>query len=158
MDSREYTEIFREFLPKISKYLAYRVHQNDVEDLASRVFEIAWKKRSSCPVGQELPWLFKIAGFVVSNHRRKVSAISLSLYDTDSASPSAETLVIADITFSKAWDKLTPKSRTVLALAAFDGLTITEISKALGISKNAASIRIHRARVSFDLILKELNG
>ena len=156
MNSQQFTETFRQFLPKVSQYLAYRVHANDIDDLASRIFEIAWQKRKSCPDGKELPWLYKISGFVVSNHRRKVTAISLALFDTDATAPSAEDLVIADLSIKQAWGKLEAKDRTVLALAAYEQLGAAEIALALGISNNAASIRLHRARKNFDSLLKEI--
>lgn len=156
MNEHEFTETYRQYLPKVSRYLAYRVHANDVEDLASKIFEIAWQKRHTSPEGKELPWLYKIAGFVVSNHRRKVTAISLALFDTDATAPSAEDLVIADLSIKHAWSRLTAKDRSVLGLAAFEQLTVAEIAVALGINTNTASIRLHRARKNFDLLLKEL--
>ncbi len=155
MNSQEFTETFRQHLPKVSKYLTYRVHANDIEDLASRIFEIAWQKRANCPEGRELPWLYKISGFVVSNHRRKVTALTLSLFDTDATAPSAEDLVIADLAIKQAWSQLSAKDRAVLALAAYEQLTTPEIALALGISNNAASIRLRRARKNFDELLKE---
>lgn len=157
MNTQEFTETFRQYLPKVSRYLAYRIHANDVEDLASQIFEIAWQKRQSCPEGKELPWLYKIAGFVVSNHRRKVTAISLALFDTDATAPSAEDLVIADLSLKRAWAGLAAKDRSILALAAFEQLTVAEIAIAIGITPNAASIRLHRARKNFEERLKDSN-
>lgn len=158
MNADEFTETFRQYLPKVSKYLAYRVNSNDVEDLASRIFEIAWQKRNTCPAGKELPWIYKISGFVVSNHRRKVTALSLSLFDTDATAPSAEDLVIADLSIKQAWARLDAKDRAVLALVAYEELTISEISIALGISNNAVSVRLHRARTNFNSLLKDIEG
>lgn len=158
MNADEFTETFRQHLPKVSKYLAYRVNANDIDDLASRIFEIAWQKRNSCPSGKELPWLYKISGFVVSNHRRKVKALSLSLFDTDATAPSAEDLVIADLSMKQAWSKLDAKDRTVLALVAYEELSVPEISIVLGISKNAVSLRLHRARTNFNSLLKEIES
>jgi RNA polymerase sigma-70 factor (ECF subfamily) len=155
MNTEEFTETFRQHLPKVSRYLAYRVHVNDVEDLASKIFEIAWQKRQGCPEGKELAWLYKIAGFVVSNHRRKVTAISLALFDTDATAPSAEDLVIADLSIKRAWSALSAKDRSILALAAFEQLTVPEIALALGITPNATSIKLHRARKNFETALKD---
>jgi RNA polymerase sigma-70 factor (ECF subfamily) len=63
--------------------------------------------------------------------------------------------VIADLSIKRAWSALTAKDRSILALAAFEQLTIAEIAVAMGISPNAASIRVHRARKNFDELLKE---
>jgi len=155
MDATEFIETYRQHLPRVSKYLAYRVHANDVEDLASQIFEIAWQKRAKCPEGQQLAWLYKISGYVVANHRRKVRALALTLYDGDATAPSAESLVMSDLVMAGAWDSLTKQHRAILALFALDQLSISEIALALNISNNAASIRLHRARVAFDSALKE---
>ena len=157
MDIEDFSSLFRQHLPKISKYFAYRADSDDIEDLAAKVFEIAWRKRKNCPLGYELAWLYRIAGFVLSNHRRKATAISVSLFDSDATAPSAESLVLADIAIALAWNQLSAKDRAVLALVAFDNLHVGEIAVALKISKNAASIRLHRARSAFDKALKEID-
>ena len=158
MDTKEFIDAYRQHLPRVSKYLAYRVEANDIEDLAAQIFAIAWQKRANCPEGQQLAWLYKIAGYVVSNYRRKIKAITLSLFDSDATAHSAESLVISNLVIANAWDSLPKKQRVVLALFAFDQLSITDIALALNISNNAASIRLHRARAAFDAALKKQNG
>ena len=85
VDQDKFVATFRSHLQDISRYLTRRVELNQVEDLASEIFEIAWRKRESCPEGFELAWLYKIAGFVVSNHRKKLSrrATTVPLLDHD---------------------------------------------------------------------------
>ena len=159
MNADEFSETFRQYLPKVSKYLAYRVHRNEIEDLAADVFLIAWKKRDSCPIGAELPWLYRIAGFVLANHRRKsLRNQSLQLFDTDLTTPAAEDVFLADHVLQTAWMRLSRKDQSVLALAALEDLKVTEIAVVLGISINAVSIRLHRARKNLELFLKELEG
>ena len=159
MNADEFNETFRKHLAKVSKYLAYRVHRDNVEDLAAEIFLIAWKKQGSCPAGAELPWLYRIAAFVVANHRRKsIRNQSFQLFDTDLASPAAEDVFLNDFVLQKAWLSLEKKDQSVLALAALEQLSISEISLVLGISTNAVSIRLHRARKNLEANLKELEG
>jgi RNA polymerase sigma-70 factor (ECF subfamily) len=159
MDADEFTETFRQYLPKVSKYLAYRVHRNDVEDLAAEIFLIAWNKRASCPKDAELPWLYRISGFVLANHRRKsIRNQSFQLFDTDLTAPAAEDVFLADHVLQTAWIRLEKKDQSILALAALEGLKPAEIAVVLGVSTNAVSIRLHRARKNLEVILKELEG
>ncbi len=135
-------------LPAVSGYLFRRVERQHVEDLAADVFAIAWRKRASVTEGEELPWLYRIAANVVSNHRRKQAsggALVAALRPADS-SPSAEDIVVADASLAAAWRQLRPAERELLTLALVEDLSPAELAVALGASVNAVSIRLHRAR------------
>lgn len=150
---------FRTHLPAVSKYLTRRVDRSDVEDLAADIFEIAWRKRQDCPNGAELPWLYRIAGFVVANHRRKQRrrGFTLELLEQDNSAPSAEELVLASRGISDAYAALKPNDRQILSLVAFEGLTVTDVAVTLGISANSASQRLKRARERFSENLKQVS-
>ncbi len=153
---QQFTSLYRESLPLISRYLFRRVTPDQVEELCSQVFEIAWQKRNAAPAGFEVPWLYRIAANVVSNHRRRAireTKLIANLREPNSA-PSAESIALADIELSEAWAKLKPSEQNVLALAAFEGLGVHEISLALGISGNAAAVRLHRARANLASLLE----
>jgi RNA polymerase sigma factor (sigma-70 family) len=144
----EFTRTYRAFLPQISKFLIRRVGASEVEDLASQTFEIAWKKRDQAPVGFELPWLYRIAGYVVANHRRSESTRSsflLAFQGPDSA-PSAEEIALSDLALSEAWSKLSAKERQVIALSSFEGLDNQSGAKVLEISTNAFALRLSKAK------------
>jgi RNA polymerase sigma-70 factor (ECF subfamily) len=148
MDQDKFVATFRSHLQDISKYLTRRVEVSQVEDLASEIFEIAWRKRESCPEGFELAWLYKIAGFVVSNHRKKISrrVILLPLLDNDLSAPSAEDVFLDGSGIAVAFALLSAKDRQILSLLVFEQLSIKEISIALGITENSTSQRLKRAR------------
>ncbi len=148
MDQQEFVATFREHLTPLSKYLTRRVDRSDVEDLAADIFEIAWRKRASCPNGMELAWLYKIAGYVVANHRRKQTrrGLSFAINDNDAAAPSAEDLAIGTSALAGAFASLSAPDRQALSLIAFENLTVNQAAVALGVSANTASQRIKRAR------------
>lgn len=145
-----FEDAYTQHLPAVSRYLARRVEHRYVEDLAADVFAVAWQKRDSVAEGEELPWLYRIAGNLVSNHRRRIAATTnvLHLLHSADSAPSAEDIVTADATLASAWAKLKPHDREVLALAVLDDLPISTIAAALGVSANAVSIRLHRAKKS----------
>lgn len=155
--AQEFEAAYVQFLPAVSAYLSRRVERRFVEDLAADTFAIAWRKRETVTQGEELPWLYRIAANVVSNHRRKqtaTSAIFHLLSEPDSA-PSAEDIVLADVALAESWKKLKPRDREVLALAVLEDLPVTDIAVALEITANAASIRLHRAKKNFAELLSE---
>ncbi|MEY2737771.1 MAG: hypothetical protein RL683_889 [Actinomycetota bacterium] len=159
MDSREFTEHYRQYLPMVSKFFAYRAESADVEDLASQVFSIAWQKRDSAPLEHVAAWLYRIAGNVLANHRRKSAfRITLPLLDNDLLAPSAESLALANVSIRAAWQVLSSKDRLVLSLVALEGLTLEESAVVMRTSKNAATIRFHRAKKNFEIALKESEG
>jgi len=144
----EFTSTYRQLLPQITKYLARRVNPSDVEELASRIFEIAWMKRTQAPKDFELPWLYRIAGYVVANHRRSETSklrFLATFLPVDSA-PSPEEIAISDLSLSEAWAKLTPSERQVIALSSFEGLDNAQAAKVLEVSANAFALRLSKAK------------
>ena len=157
MNEKQFDEVFRAHLDSLSRYLLRRVPVDEVQNLVSDTFEVAWRKRKQCPEGAELAWLYRIAALEVGNYRRKASnrtRIFASLAEPLD-SPSAESIAIADLTLSRAWVKLTVLEQRVLSLAAFEGLGPKELATAMDVSINAATIRLHRAREKLRRLLDE---
>lgn len=148
MNQEQFVATFRSHLPSVSKYLVRRIDRSQVEDLASEIFEIAWKKKADCPEGMELAWLYKIAGYVLANHKRKQAnrIVHLPFMDHDLVAPSAEDMALNGSSVATAFAALGPVDRQVLSLLVFEELSVTEISVVLEISANSASQRIKRAR------------
>lgn len=155
MSPEEFSSLFRTQLPEISRFLARRLPQADVEDLAADLFELAWSKRSEIPQGLELPWLYKSARYLIANHLRKAANRSriLGLLSEPVAAPSAETIALEDIGLRTAWGKLTASEQELLGLWAFEGLGHKEIAITLSVSENAAAVRLTRAKKHLQEIL-----
>lgn len=156
----EFEDVYRVHLPAVSRYLARRVARDDVEDLAADVFAIAWRKRASVTPGEELPWLYRIASYQVSNHRRKLAARAgaLGLFSVPDAAPGADVLLESDPELAAAWRRLPSGHREVLALVVLDDLPVAQAAIALGVSANAASIRLHRAKKALAAALATARG
>lgn len=160
MTAEEFGALFRAHITEISRFLARRLPADQVDDVASDLFEIAWNKRSKIPQGLALPWLYKTARYLIANHRRKEAgrqAILATLAEPVAA-PSAESIALADIELAQAWDKLNEKEREALALWALDGLEPKEVAIALGISENAANVRLSRAKKNLLSELEKSNA
>ena len=151
-----FVSAYAEHLPAVSAYLSRRVERRFVEDLAADVFAVAWRKRDAVISGEELPWLYRISANLVANHRRKQAANAsflAGLRPADSA-PSAEDIVVGDQSLAAAWKQLGPREREVLALSVLEDLPVATIAASLGISPNAVSIRLHRAKKTLGELLR----
>lgn len=156
MESAEFSNLYRDHLLDITKFIARRVDPSQVEDLAADLFEVAWRKRDDIPQGFELAWLYKTARYLISNFRRKQSGRAQQMFllsEPDSA-PSAESVALADLSLASAWRKLSPQQQEVLALSAWDGLAPDQLAKVLGVSVNAANVRLSRARSALAIALQ----
>jgi len=153
----DFTERFAGLRVPIAKFLYRRVEVKDVDDLSAEVFEIAWRRGGAVMVGEELPWLYRVATNLVANHRRKNARAHnlLAAIVAPDTSPSAESIAVADIALAEAWGRLPTTSRQILALTALDGLTVAETALALDITANAVSVRLNRARNQLRAALAE---
>lgn len=143
-----FTEVYTSLLPPVRGYLAKRVDYQAVEDLLADVFAVAWQKRSTVTAGEELPWLFRIASFIVANHRRKASTAAklLSYFTIPDTSPPADAMITHDPGLQKAWAALKPSYREALALVILEDLAVNDAAIVIGITPNTLSIRLHRAK------------
>ncbi len=132
----------------IQRYLARRVPLENIDDLVSEIFDIAFRRMNQAKPGFELPWLYRIAGFVVANHRRKLQRETsfLATFYAAETSASAEQIALSHVELAEAWKQLKPGEREALSLAAFEGLSVSQIATALGITTNAVNLRLHKAR------------
>jgi RNA polymerase sigma-70 factor (ECF subfamily) len=155
MTEQEFNDIFRAHLAETSRFIARRTKAEDVEDLAADLFALAWQKRASIPKGLELPWLYKSARYLISNHNRKQqgrASILAALKEPETA-PSAESIALADIELAAAWKVLSAKEQEILALWAFEGLEPKQLAIALEKSENACAIALSRAKAKLTQLL-----
>ncbi|QGH68391.1 RNA polymerase sigma factor [Pseudactinotalea sp. HY158] len=73
-DHEWFDVLFRAHARPVAAYFRRRVEASDIEDLTAEVFTTAWHRRADVPNGHELPWLYRTAGFLLANHRRRLRA------------------------------------------------------------------------------------
>jgi RNA polymerase sigma factor (sigma-70 family) len=135
----------------VNQYLLNRHRAGDsleAEDLLAEVFTIAWQRFEDIPPEAEAAWLIGVARNRLMNMQSKQSRrsrLSASARPR-STSPSAEEEAVAEITLSEAIDSLPATEREAFTLSVWEGLTPRELGIVLGITQNAAAIRVSRAR------------
>ena len=138
--------IFRAHAADVQRYFLRRAPASDAADLTADVFVTAWRRRDDVPAGAELPWLYRTAGYVLANHRRKGRPVPVAVLPEESDDTDPADLVIADITVRAAFERLSPRDRRILLLHAWEGLDGAAIATVLGISRGGADAALSRAR------------
>ncbi|HEY0188847.1 MAG TPA: sigma-70 family RNA polymerase sigma factor [Cellulomonas sp.] len=138
--------LFRAHAPAVHRYLHRRGAGDDTDDLTADVLVVAWRRRATVPEGLELAWLYRTAGFVLANHRRKARPVPVDeLPDQpDPADPAL--LAIRDEQVRETVGRLGARDRQVLLLAAWEGMGGAELAAVLGVSRGGADAALSRAR------------
>lgn len=144
-----FERITQETFEPLQRYLRRRAAPQDAEDLLSEVLLTVWRRIEDAPVEGALPWCYGIARRALANHRRG-DRRRLRLVTRVGSEPVAHHPDSADLQpdpdLQAALDSLAPADREVLRLWAWEQLEPREIAVVLGVSPNAATLRLSRAK------------
>jgi RNA polymerase sigma factor (sigma-70 family) len=145
-----FTDAVAVHVDAVYRYFVRRSSRAEADDLTSEVFAIAWRRHDDVPRDAVLPWLYRTAGFVLSNHRRKplLHALEADARPSTSASDPLEVAALSDH-LRRALGALAARDRDIVLLHAWEGLDGTELAAALGISRSGAQAALSRARARF---------
>ena len=147
-DTTWFDDLFAAHAAAVHRYLVRRLPAGgaDAEDLAADVLATAWRRRADVPRGAELPWLYRTAGFVLANHRRKARPTPVAVVPDvpDDVDPAA--LAVDDDRVRAVLGRLSPRDRQVLLLVAWDGVGGDALAQVLGVSRGGADAALSRAR------------
>lgn len=145
-DEAWYERLVRAHATDVHRYVARRAPRSDVEDLTADVLTVAWRRRDDVPAGAELPWLYRTAGFVVANHRRKSRPVPVADVPDEADADDPALRAVRDETVRAVLAGLSPRDREVLLLHAWEGLTGDALAATLGIGRGGADAALSRAR------------
>jgi RNA polymerase sigma-70 factor (ECF subfamily) len=155
-DPDQFGAVFERHFEPIHRYLARRVGSALADDLAARVFTIAFERRQKfdLAVPDAGPWLYGIASNLVRSHRRaerrRLAALGRLAAQPQASSDRTEGLAdnVDPALLARALRRLNGGQREVLLLFAWAELSHAEIAIALGISPGTVASRLSRARHS----------
>lgn len=145
-DEEWFDALYRSHATAVWRYFARRAAASDVDDLAAEVLTTAWRRREDVPDGAELPWLYRTAGYVLANHRRKLRPIPIAELPERAGGNEPELAAITDDQMRRSLAQLSDRDRRILLLHAWEGLTGEGLAEALGISRGGADAALSRAR------------
>lgn len=154
-DAAWFEDLVRTHATAVHRYVVRRVGPSDVEDLTADVLTVAWRRRDDVPQGAELPWLYRTAGYVVANHRRKSRPVLVADVpeETDADDPALR--AVRDETVRTVLAGLSARDREVLLLHAWEGLTGEALAAALGVGRGGADAALSRARARLRVALAD---
>jgi RNA polymerase sigma-70 factor (ECF subfamily) len=149
--------IAAEIFEPLQRYIRRRIEPNDAEDVFADVLLTVWRRLDDAPEGQILPWSYGVARRTLANRRRARSRHlrllrRLELESHDRFVPPLTESGL-DPELAEALGSLSPDDREVLRLWAWEQLEPREIGPVLGISVNAATLRLSRARTRLGRLL-----
>jgi RNA polymerase sigma-70 factor (ECF subfamily) len=143
--------LYRDHFQRVAAYLLTRSDRALAQDALARTFEIAWRRIDDVP-GDALPWLFGVARKVLADlHRTRGRTDALfermsSAIAGNEGLPDHAEATLERLSAIEALRSLSILDREALLLVAWDGLTEKQAAQALGCSRGAFALRIHRAR------------
>lgn len=159
LERTQFEDIYREHFDRVAAYLLARADRDLAADALSKTFEVAWRRIADVP-SEPLPWLLGVARKVLSDLRRSerrqgalVTRIASTI--TETTDDPSEALAGHRHTLA-ALTRLSDPQQEVLLLIAWDGLSQQEAATALGCSRGAVALRLHRARASLRKALLEV--
>jgi RNA polymerase sigma-70 factor (ECF subfamily) len=143
----QFSLLYERCYPAVYAYAARRVAAGAASEIAAETFLIAWRRLDVVPA-EPLPWLYGVARNVVLRHRATVArqgqveaAVAHERVAPADGSPDG-----GDPRLWEAWEQLRDGDREVLALVAWEELSVAQAARVLGCPAPVFSVRLHRAK------------
>jgi RNA polymerase sigma-70 factor (ECF subfamily) len=141
-----YEALFGTVYEPLQRYVRRRGPTDSADDVVAMVLLVLWQRLDDVPAEAEVAWTYGVARRCLANERRG-SRRRLALVGRLEASFTPSVPVASDDPdLDLALARLSPDDRELVRLWAWERLTPSEIAAVLGITANAASIRLHRAK------------
>jgi RNA polymerase sigma-70 factor, ECF subfamily len=149
-----FTALYQAHYGAILRYAARRTDPAAARDVAAETFLVAWRRLASVPAdpGAAEPWLYGVAHRVLANSERsrrradRVTARLLSERDGAGLAPDLADAVTERARIQQALRQLTESDQEVLRLICWEELDLAGAALAMGCSRSAMAVRLHRAR------------
>lgn len=159
-DSREerFTALANLVADPLRRYVARRADPDTAQDVLAETLVVLWRRLDDVPADDPLPWCYAVTRGCLANatraaHRQRRLVERLTLIQSrDSFEP-----VLDDADLYDALGRLSEQDRELVRLWAWEQLAPHEIAVVLGVTPNAARIRLHRARAKLAQLLEGRN-
>jgi RNA polymerase sigma-70 factor, ECF subfamily len=155
---RRFETVAAEVFDPLQRYLRRRASAEDAADAFAETMLVVWRRLDDVPPERPLPWCYGVARRTLANQRRGRRR-HLALVQRLAAEPVYHTAETdSDPALEAALESLAGDDRELLALWAWEGLEPREIAEVLGLTANAVSLRLTRARKKLADLLARQQG
>jgi RNA polymerase sigma-70 factor (ECF subfamily) len=152
-DEARFASLYSRYCPSIRDYCSRRLAVDAVDDAVADTFLTVWRRIDEVPDdGRALVWMYTVAYRIVGHQWRSLARrrrLDERLRSIVQAGPAADESVLAgdESGFVRAaLARLDHAHAEVLRLVAWEQLSLDDIAAVLGIRRDAARQRLHRAR------------
>lgn len=142
----------------LRRYVVRRCAPDSVDDVLADVFLVLWRRLDDVPADDPLPWSYGVARRCLANavrsRRRQLHLVERlhaeppPAYDRHDEEDHGDDV-------RRALAQLGDLDREVVMLWAWEGLPPREIALVTGLTPNAVSIRLHRAKARLADVLRK---
>lgn len=140
-----FEEVFDAAYVPVQRYVRRRGGGDDTDDVVADTFMVVWRRLDDVPAEAVVPWCLGAARRCLANQRRSTTRRT-RLRDRVATEPVPVDDGSRDPDLEAALARLDDEQRELLRLSVWEGFGAGEIAMVLGITPNAVSIRLHRAR------------
>ena len=132
----------------LQRYARRRTSPDAADDVVADALLVVWRRLDEVPADAVLPWCYRVAANCLANSRRASGRRLRLATRVAQLEPAADVgePELPDPTLHAALATLSEPDQEVLRLWAWEDLGPTEIAVVLGLTANAVSIRLHRAK------------
>lgn len=161
MDVDRFDAIYRAHSRAVLRYAARRTDPEAAGDIVAETFLVAWRRLDDVPtdLGQAEPWLYAVARRVIANAERSSRRAErvrarLWLEGREDQVPDPAAAISERQRIIQALSKLAEPDQEALRLIGWEGLDLSGAALAMGCSRSAMAVRLHRARRRLDGALR----
>lgn len=156
-DDRAARERFRALVAEVAdpvrRYLWRRTDEATADDVLAETLVVLWRRANHEP-REPVPWAIGVARKQLANARRAAARRERLVARIVAVDPPPETAEERDdgteVAVRRVLDGMRPADAEILRLWSWDGLEPRDLAVVLGITANAAAVRLHRARRRFE--------
>ncbi|WP_433380670.1 RNA polymerase sigma factor [Actinoplanes sp. CA-142083] len=156
---RRFEELAPGWIEAVRRYLARRTDPATADDVLSETLLVCWRRLGEVPE-DHLPWVYAVARNCLANAERGRRRQERLVARISAVDPPPQTVdgpgERDDEDLAAALAGLRAEDAEVLRLWAWEDLTAARVAVVLGITANAASIRLHRAKQKLREQLRKL--
>lgn len=159
-DRTRFEELARDVVEPVRRFLARRTDPATADDVLAETLLVCWRRLRDVP-DDVLPWAYGVARHCLANAergRRRQERVAAKVAAVDPPAASVPGPGERDDAVHEALAAIPEPDAELLRLWAWEQLSPAEIATVLGITPNAASIRLHRARRKLGEELRKIDA
>jgi RNA polymerase sigma-70 factor (ECF subfamily) len=151
-ESAAFDEYIRDLAPDLLNYFSRRVSPPDAAgDCLGEVFLVLWRRRQVLPqpLSERRAWAFGVAHKVLKSHYKEAvrrSVLTESLRSSLLVAARENPAALVESELGDALAALRTDDRELVLLVAWEGFSLVDAARVLGIRSEAARARYSRAR------------